>query len=643
MGFNVHAEGEQTLLNVSQGNIIIDADTVSGFDSDGNAVTAHDPDGYIITGTTTDYTVKVSGSHKITLMGADIQVDGCAFKIEDNNSGTVEIVIGGTNVLKSGEDYAGLQKNGSSGTLTISGTGSLTATGGLNGAGIGGGKSGIASNITISGGTIYAQGGSGGAGIGGGKNNGSNITISGGTVTANGGTSAAGIGGGNGGSASYISISGGNVIAKGGSSVTNADGGAGIGGGYNASASYIPISGGTVSATGGYWGAGIGGGAYNKGSNITISGGTVTAQGGSWGMGIGCGRNANESNNFVISGGSVKEKSGEYTNAVPIFTNGSDEVVSPKITFEMPEKLICSDMNVSREYSIIRVHSGRADILDCEYDADSGKGIFNTDKFSSYAIAYADTDNGPDKVMIAAKAIDGALDSFDPDNDTSMEDILETSRSAAGDDVTVNVDSFDIIPSTSENDGMIIVTVTVSDENGRTETVDKKLVISRLPIPEPDPVIYYPVITSGNAFTDKSMAAAGDTVNVKTDFGYDIIVTAENGQKIIQINEKGSFIMPASKIYVTAVRNETFALMSKAWSHSYVYSYDGDMNRIKVSSDSRRGVIVIDLGDKYANSAFTIYSGRKNTEKVIISGTLDKYGRFSFKTDESRNYTLVVE
>ncbi|MGN1102096.1 MAG: hypothetical protein ACI4RG_07880, partial [Huintestinicola sp.] len=62
-----------------------------------------------------------------------------------------------------------------------------------------------------------------------------------------------------------------------------------------------------------------------------------------------------------------------------------------KITFEMPEKLINTDKNVTREYSIIRVHSGKADILDCAYNSATGKGSFNTFQFSTYAIAYKDT------------------------------------------------------------------------------------------------------------------------------------------------------------------------------------------------------------------------------------------------------------
>ncbi|MBP0958473.1 MAG: leucine-rich repeat domain-containing protein [Oscillospiraceae bacterium] len=164
------------------------------------------------------------------------------------------------------------------------------------------------------------------------------------------------------------------------------------------------------------------------------------------------------------------------------------------------------------------------------------------------------------------------------------------------------------------------------------------------PTPDPEPVVvYYPVVISGNVAVDKPSAAAGDIVNVSTDFGYDVIVTDANGRRIAKIDWKGSFTMPDSKVYITVVRNETLGFMSNAWSHSYVYSYDSDMNRIKVNSDSKRGVIVIDLGSEYAGRDFTVYSGRKSTKTVIISSTLDENGRFTFEAPEGKNYTLVVE
>mgnify|MGYP000597685156 CR=1 FL=1 len=128
--------------------------------------------------------------------------------------GNVEIELDGDNELKSGVNRAGLEKNTSEGTLTLkddkeAGSGSLKATGGENGAGIGGGNRGSGKNITIKGGTVNATGGLDGAGIGGGLlGSGEAITITGGTVNAAGGVSGAGIGGGFLGSGSNVTVSG---------------------------------------------------------------------------------------------------------------------------------------------------------------------------------------------------------------------------------------------------------------------------------------------------------------------------------------------------------------------------------------------------------------------------------------------------
>ena len=227
--------------------------------------------------------------------------------------GSVEIELDGKNELKSGYKRAGLEKT-SEGTLTLKDdkkkAGSLTATGGKFGAGIGGGNGGSGKNITITGGTVEATGGKFGAGIGGGLNGvGKNITIKGGTVNAAGGDNGgAGIGGGDSGSGEAITINGGTVNAAGGGQ------GAGIGGGNYGSGEAITINGGTVEATGGDFGAGIGGGSWGNGEDITIKGGTVEANGGLFGAGIGGGSAASiggSGKNITITGGTVKAAGGE--------------------------------------------------------------------------------------------------------------------------------------------------------------------------------------------------------------------------------------------------------------------------------------------------------------------------------------------
>ena len=116
-----------------------------------------------------------------------------AVTVQGDHDAAIE--LDGANELKSGSHNAGLEKNGheSSGKLTIKDDndtkGSLTAEGGKDGAGIGGGYESGAGNIEITGGTIEAVGGEGAAGIGGGVYGpGRDIEISGGKVSATGGS-----------------------------------------------------------------------------------------------------------------------------------------------------------------------------------------------------------------------------------------------------------------------------------------------------------------------------------------------------------------------------------------------------------------------------------------------------------------------
>ena len=87
----------------------------------------------------------------------------------------------------------------SGGTVNIHG-GKIESTGGLYGAGIGGGAFGNGGNVTVYGGTVKAFNGGNAAGIGGGlSGSGGTVTICGGMVVAEGGDGAMGIGfGGNG-------------------------------------------------------------------------------------------------------------------------------------------------------------------------------------------------------------------------------------------------------------------------------------------------------------------------------------------------------------------------------------------------------------------------------------------------------------
>ena len=161
-------------------------------------------------------------------------------------SGDATIILMGSNSVTAAANTAAIEIGGSGTTLTITGSGSLTATGGMYAAGIG---TGYANNASVAGG---------------------NIEINGGTITATGGQSSAAIGTG------YAYYNGSNKCGT------------------------ITINGGSVTAYGGYAGIGTGGAnqsSSNECGDITINGGTVTAYGGTSSAAIGTGYANNSGSN----------------------------------------------------------------------------------------------------------------------------------------------------------------------------------------------------------------------------------------------------------------------------------------------------------------------------------------------------------
>ena len=261
--------------DISKGDITVNAESGGQTVRQGGGAAVPDS-APVITGTSKENNVTINAESgqtaSVTLSGVNIDVrDKGKAAVSTTGEGNVSIELNGGSTLRSGYEHAGLEKN-NGGSLTIADedkNGKLTAWGGQQGAGIGGGSGKDGSNIFITGGGVNAIGGLAAAGIGGGiGGNGSNITISGGKVGATNGLNGARIGGGQHGSGSNITISGGEVNAIGGKN------GAGIGGGHTGDGSDIIISGGEVSASGGVNGAGIGGGLRSKGNDITVSGDT---------------------------------------------------------------------------------------------------------------------------------------------------------------------------------------------------------------------------------------------------------------------------------------------------------------------------------------------------------------------------------
>ena len=253
--------------NIANGGININSNTLEQY----NHAT--------ITGSSTTNVILVNGVEAtITISNLDIQIplvknDETASTwvpaIRLMNGAKLNLILEGENTLKGGDMCAAIDVPEGC-TLTISGEGSLKATGG-EGAGIGASsrRNGSLGTIVIDGGNIEAYGGEMAAGIGGSAEGGSGtIIINDGTVYAKGGHG------------SYYK------------DIQNVYGGAGIGGGANGCVDLIEINGGNVTAYGGYAtnagrrpgaaiGCGGGGakaveGGYKYG-DIAIKGGTVSA------------------------------------------------------------------------------------------------------------------------------------------------------------------------------------------------------------------------------------------------------------------------------------------------------------------------------------------------------------------------------
>ena len=173
--------------DLGKGDITVTATETSQTVSQVNGETKDDPDPVITSSGKTENTVTITAEKNatanVTLENVNIDTGtrgGAA--ITTSGEGNVNIELNGTNTVQSGNTHAGVEKK-DNGTLTITDEnkdGSLTATGGNYGAGIGGGYEGSGKGITIEGGEVTAQGGVGGAGIGGGiSGTGSDVTISG--------------------------------------------------------------------------------------------------------------------------------------------------------------------------------------------------------------------------------------------------------------------------------------------------------------------------------------------------------------------------------------------------------------------------------------------------------------------------------
>lgn len=261
--FSIKATGDRTVLYLDYGDVKIGDGTISGYDKDGKLVTEVNPCGYTITQRNSLQSVNrgisvTDGEQDVEIKNINIARSG-----ENDNAFCVlknaktKLILTGENHLVPGTYCAGVEIAVNA-SLTVEGDGILYTQSEIE-AGIGGSSGHSNGALTINSGTIYATGGMDGYG--------------------------SGIGGGSSGSGGTITINGGNVVAVGG------EYGAGIGGGMLGNGGKITINGGTVTATGGKKAAGIGGGFTANGGTVVINGGSVKAIAGTGADDIGNGNN----------------------------------------------------------------------------------------------------------------------------------------------------------------------------------------------------------------------------------------------------------------------------------------------------------------------------------------------------------------
>ena len=114
-------------------------------------------------------------------------------------------------------------------------------------------------------------------------------------------------------------------------------------------------------------------------------------------------------------------------------------------TVDIPETMKNTDKNVSRTYYIIRMHDNKAEVIATasQAEVESGKITFATDKFSTYAIAYADAsvkqDDGKKDDTTVTKPDDGKKDDTivtTPDNGNNAADDAATGSTTDTTDTT---------------------------------------------------------------------------------------------------------------------------------------------------------------------------------------------------------------
>ena len=140
-----------------------------------------------------------------------------------------------------------------------------------------------------------------------------------------------------------------------------------------------------------------------------------------------------------------------------------------EISVSLPKSLIQTDSTISRAYKIIRLHDGIVDSFDAKFDKETGTLKFVTDRFSTYAIAFTDTQLAtnitltPDSAILTKKGETLQLiATVTPENTLDKKVIWSSSDSSVA-----TVDANGLV--TAVSNGTVIITA-ATEEGGKTAT-----------------------------------------------------------------------------------------------------------------------------------------------------------------------------
>lgn len=134
-----------------------------------------------------------------------------------------------------------------------------------------------------------------------------------------------------------------------------------------------------------------------------------------------------------------------------------------EVSVSLPESLLQEDSTIARAYKMIRLHNGEVDSFGADFDRETGTLSFKTDRFSTYAIAFTDTQ------LVTGVAISSGDQTLTKKGETVQLTAVVSPDNAADKNVTwtsadssvATVDANGLV--TAVGNGTTVITVTTED------------------------------------------------------------------------------------------------------------------------------------------------------------------------------------